>query len=191
MTSVAPPGVVTALRGVLTLGAELQEAGPFPAAVSVDFAFIFQMLEAIADLVSFDYSAPACSGRVTRDLLHGIVHADGQAVVDPAKLLQLGVPPAQHGIVDIVATKLVVELAEGDHVEVLVPPRLILGKRAGHIFHAVTSTACHDRSMEKLKTLVDVLILVVDNADSATANRKSMMYFGKNCGPNTLYFPNR
>ena len=42
--------------------------------------------------------------------------------------------PTQHGVVDIVAMKLVVEFGAGDHVGVVVPPRLMLGKRAGHIF---------------------------------------------------------
>ena len=79
--------------------------------------------------VSFGYLAEVLTPAARYVLPNGIREAGGTAVVDHAELLQLGVPPAQHGILASMATTLVVEFAEGDHAEVLVPPRIMYGKK--------------------------------------------------------------
>lgn len=115
----------------------------------------------------------------------------GRSLVSYDDCMSRGIPMAQHGIADVFAEHVVMESSPGEAVKVLVPIRIMLGKTAGHIFNALQTTLRSSWSHDSLSQLDRELILVVDSADSASANRKAVMYFGKHAPENALCFGNR
>ena len=95
----------------------------------------------------------------------------GKALVNYQECTHYGVPVAQHGILDIFQQRVCLDFGPGEHVEALVPARILLGKSAGHVFNAVQSALGHAWSIEKLAELAKDIILVVDCADSDSTNR--------------------
>ena len=73
----------------------------------------------------------------------------GKSFADYKQILPLGIPAAQHGILDIFAERLVVEYGCGSLVEVLLPPRVMMGKKAGHIYRALQTSAGGSWSIEE------------------------------------------
>ena len=61
----------------------------------------------------------------------------GKAILDYQECTHFGVPIAQHGILDIFQQRFCCDFGPGQHVEVIVPARVMLGKSAGHV-----STQC-------------------------------------------------
>lgn len=91
--------------------------------------------------------------------------------------MSLGAPIAQHGVVDMFIETVTIEVSPTEHIEVLVPARVLLGKKAGYVVRAleIAIDALSLRALQKL----DRVILLVDNADSASSNRKAMHYLSK------------
>ena len=116
----------------------------------------------------------------------------GQSLATYNQLMKVGVNPAQHGVMDIFSQHLTIEYAAGEHIAVLIPPCVLLGKTAGHIYNALHQALGTEFDVEKLRTLSETtLILLIDNADSAASNRKAMLFAARAYGANVLYFPNR
>ena len=72
-----------------------------------------------------------------------------------------------------------VEWSPGEHAEVVIPARIMLGKSAGHIFRALQTADKSAWSLEALAALDCEVILIVDNGDSASPNRKAMLFPGR------------
>ena len=106
-------------------------------------------------------------------------------------LVKFGIPPAQHGIVDMFAMHMMVEHAPGGKFEVVVPPRILLGKSAGFIYRALESALDWAWSLAALDSMDVEVILLLDNADSASQMRKAMLWLGKHASAKTLHIANR
>ena len=115
----------------------------------------------------------------------------GKSFADYKQIMALGIPAAQHGILDIFAERLVVEYGCGSVVEVMLPPRVMMGKKAGHIYRALQTSAGGSWSIEEFNAMSGNIIILVYNGDSASSNRKSLLYFGKVAAHHVWVFANR
>ena len=70
--------------------------------------------------------------------------------------------------------------------QLLGPPRIMLGKTAGHVHEALETTLNALWSSEKLQALGKAIVFIADTGDSASANRKAMLFFGKHAGERVL-----
>ena len=120
-----------------------------------------------------------------RDLL-------GKSYASYSEVLSVGIPPRmRHGVVDIFQESITVDAGAGKHFHLLAPPRVLLGKKAGHIFRALQSTLDSYLSVEALAALGKTVIILVLNGDSASSNRKAMLYFARSASSSTLVFSSR
>ena len=120
-----------------------------------------------------------------RDLL-------GKSYASYKEVLSVGIPPRmRHGVVDVFQESITVDAGSGMHFHLLAPPRVMLGKKAGHVFRALQSTLDSYLSVEALAALGKLVIILVLNGDSASSNRKAMLYFARSASSNTFVFSNR
>ena len=86
------------------------------------------------------------------------------------------------------------ELQVGGHLwaEMILPPRVMLGKTANHGFQSLETMADGLVSVERLKQVHHKRVLVVDVGDSAAPNRKQMHFTGQGfAGSKVYYYPQR
>ena len=124
---------------------------------------------------------------------HSVAARIGKPLASWSELLVFFcIPRSQHGVLDLAAQTL--ELQVGGHpwVEMILPPRVMLGKTANHTFQSLETMADGLFSVEKLKQVPDERVLVVDVADSAAPNRKEMHFTGQVfVGSKVYYYPQR
>jgi hypothetical protein len=116
----------------------------------------------------------------------------------PQDLLTLGTRKADNGIADVMVQSINVQHGHGKTLQLLVPPRVMRGKTASHIFSALEGALDGDWSLATLQaqTAEGKLVLLVDVADSASANSKAMQFIGSSLGQGLgndliLYWPQR
>lgn len=115
----------------------------------------------------------------------------GKAYASYQDVLDVGIPPRmRHGVVDVFQETVTIDVGQGVHVNLLVPPRVMLGKSAGYLVQALQTTLKSRLSTEALRPLKSIVIMVL-NGDSASQNRKAMFFIAQQLGANILVFPNR
>jgi hypothetical protein len=98
----------------------------------------------------------------------------------------------QHGVVDIMAQSMTVVQGEGRGFSLALPARIMSGKCANSVLESLESILNGSWALEQIKASGKQLILLVDVADSATANRKAMNFIGQSlAGSHVLYWPQR
>ena len=115
----------------------------------------------------------------------------GKSFAECKEVMVLGVPAAQHGVLDLFVEQITVEYGPGRKTHIMIPPRIMLGKKAGYVYNALQTTAGGAWSLEKLSAMTDKFILMVHNGDSASSNRKAMLYIGKESPSHVLCVANR
>ena len=115
----------------------------------------------------------------------------GKSLASYKELMKLGIPKAQHGILDILSESIVIDVDVGEYWQLLIPPLILLGKSSGHVFRALETALDGMFSQGALMQLDKDIVFVIDNADSASGNRKAMLLFGKTMDDNILYWANR
>lgn len=108
-----------------------------------------------------------------------LAHRLGKSLISWAEGLALGLPRSQHGVLDITAQTLELQVGGRPWVELMLLPRVMLGKTANHIFQSLESMADGLVSLDKLKQAPHGRVLCVDVADSAAPNRKQMHFTGQ------------
>ena len=114
----------------------------------------------------------------------------GQVLATYEDLIRFGVKPSQHGVLDVMVQHMVIEHG-GGRVEVLMPARVMFGPQAGHTYVALQSALGYAWSTEALSALHKVIVILADNGDSASSNRKAMLFLGKHAGARIIYIANR
>jgi len=117
---------------------------------------------------------------------------DGQATASLKDLEAVGAQVGRHGVVDFVESATTV-LACGEAFDILIPTRVLKGKKSQYTFQALDHSIGGHLSMADLIELVSSmsLILLVDTADAAGSNRKAMACIGSKLPDNILYVANK
>ena len=63
----------------------------------------------------------------------------GKTLATQNEMLALGLPTSQHGVMDIFVQHMLVQYSTGQHLVLVAPPRVMLGKTAGHILNTIDS----------------------------------------------------
>jgi hypothetical protein len=86
---------------------------------------------------------------------------------------------------------MMIDLGRGEKYDVRCPPRIMLGKKAGNLYRALQTSLGGQFSNEALLQFGKQLVLLIDNGDSASSNRKAMLYLGGQLASSVLHFSNR
>ena len=115
----------------------------------------------------------------------------GKTMASASEFLKYGIPHGQHGVVDFFAQVVTVQHARGQGFTLVLPARVMSGKKAAHIVEALETADGSSFSIQEIKKLGNDLMLLVDVCDSASSNRKATCYIGLQTPANCLYWPMR